>query len=256
MSCTAHHEPDAHAQDKTPNDSLPFPTEASCVSVQEGYARWAHTYDQTPNPLLALEERCLTPLLPDLAGKNVLDLACGTGRWLFRLLTRGALSGGGIDLSPSMLNVGAARPAIRGRLALADCLRLPFCTGAFDFVLCSFALIHIGNLDAMARELAWVIKRHGQLLMCDLHPDAYALGWRPGFRDPYGPAQIETVYHPAESVVSCFRSHGFSIPNLYTFFFEEPERQVFFRAGRAALFEKVCRVPAVQVYDFRRLAHD
>ena len=44
------------------------------VSVEEGYKRWAATYDRTPNPLLALEQRCLLPLIPDLAGKRVLDL--------------------------------------------------------------------------------------------------------------------------------------------------------------------------------------
>src|SRR5579863_129417 len=45
-----------------------------CVSVEEGYERWAPTYDHAPNPLLHLEERKLAALLPDLSGKHVLDL--------------------------------------------------------------------------------------------------------------------------------------------------------------------------------------
>ena len=49
------------------------------------FAAWAEVYDNDPNPLLALEERYLTRLLPDIQGKNALDVGCGTGRWLQRL---------------------------------------------------------------------------------------------------------------------------------------------------------------------------
>ena len=52
------------------------------VSAAEGYERWAPIYDDAPNPLLAREERYLLPLLIDLGDKAILDLACGTGRWL------------------------------------------------------------------------------------------------------------------------------------------------------------------------------
>jgi len=136
------------------NSSLAMPPEFQCVSVQEGYERWAQTYDNTPNPLLALEERHLIPFLPDLKGRRVLDLACGTGRWLARLLARGASAGVGVDVSASMLRVAATKSAITGRLVLADCLQLPLRPSVFDFVLCSFALNHIQKLGVMARELA------------------------------------------------------------------------------------------------------
>ena len=61
--------------------SLPFDA-PRWVSPHEGHVLWAPSYEETPNALLALEERTLDPLLPDLRGKSVLDLACGTGRWL------------------------------------------------------------------------------------------------------------------------------------------------------------------------------
>ena len=77
--------------------------ERSCVSVQEGYERWAPTYDRDPNPLLALEERQLKLMIPPLEGKRVLDLACGTGRWLAWLMKGGARTGVGVDFSPAML---------------------------------------------------------------------------------------------------------------------------------------------------------
>src|SRR5579863_3159981 len=93
-----------------------------CVSVEEGYERWAETYDDAPNPLLHLEERKLTALLPDLDGKCALDLACGTGRWLEKLLGMGARLQVGVDFSAAMLRVAGKKSALHGRLARADSL--------------------------------------------------------------------------------------------------------------------------------------
>ena len=67
--------------------------DSSVVPMAEGYQRWALTYDDDPNPLLAREERHLLPLLAALHGKRILDLACGTGRWLEKLTGLGAGAG-------------------------------------------------------------------------------------------------------------------------------------------------------------------
>src|SRR5438093_9518271 len=69
----------------------------SRVLSEEGYELWAPAYDRDPNHLLALEERTLKPLLPDLTGQQVLDLGCGTGRWLELLLDLAARRAVGVD---------------------------------------------------------------------------------------------------------------------------------------------------------------
>ena len=38
------------------------------------FALWSRLYDELPNPLLALEERFLSPLLPDLRNKDLLGM--------------------------------------------------------------------------------------------------------------------------------------------------------------------------------------
>lgn len=223
------------------------------VSVQEGYERWAETYDKTPNPLLALEERHLARLFPNLAASNVLDLACGTGRWLAPLLSRGARAVVGVDFSPAMLDV--ARRSHRGRdcLVLADGLHLPFEASVFDFVLSSFALNHFEELQALAQELGRAMKLEGRLLLSEMHPDACAGGWRPGFRDIRGSVQIRTVSHSAQRVISSFRSNGFAFLRSHDFFFAEPERLIFLASAKGGMFKSVCHVPAIQVYEFRKV---
>jgi ubiquinone/menaquinone biosynthesis C-methylase UbiE len=236
-----------------PDDqSLLRPNDVARVSVQEGYARWAQTYDSTPNPLLALEERYLTPLLPDLSGKYALDLACGTGRWLVRLLAGGANAGVGVDSSEAMLGVAREKSAIGGRLALAECHELPFPAAAFDIALCSFAINHIRDLRALAHDLARVMKCNARFFLSEQHPEAYLRGWRPGFRDEQSAVEIETVYHPAENVVECFRSHCFVCLKLHTLFFGEQERPIFLAMGKAEIFAAACRVPAIQIYELRK----
>lgn len=225
--------------------------EERCVSIEEGYERWARTYDISPNPLLALEERYLESIIPELTGKAVLDLACGTGRWLSKLLLRGASPVVGVDLSSAMLGVAHEKSGIRDWLVRANCLRLPFRASTFDFVLCSFALNHIHNLELMAHELSKVMKRGAQLLISDMHAVAYAQGWRTGFRDAQSAVQIETASHSAESVTNSFRAKGFRSMESRELFFGEPEQPIFLLAGKSQIFAKACKVPAVQIYEFR-----
>jgi cytosine/adenosine deaminase-related metal-dependent hydrolase len=102
----------------------------AAVAEYEGqrkdFALWSQTYDESPNPLLALEERYLAPLFGDVSGKRVLDVGCGTGRWLEPLanLSPGRLTG--IDFSPEMLTslldpaFGAAEQEIFRRAGKLD----------------------------------------------------------------------------------------------------------------------------------------
>ena len=233
--------------------SLAFESRNTCISVLEGYERWAEIYDTTLNPVLALEERYLEHLIPDLVRKNVLDLACGTGRWIPRLLARGARRVIGIDLSAAMLRVAGSKAGVRERVVLGDCAQLPFPDRLFDFALCSFALNHLANLDVMARELARVLKGSSRLLITDMHPNTYEGGWRTGFRDERGAAQIETVRHTAERVIFSFVEGGFACLQEHNLVFGEPELPIFLAAGKTTFFENACRFPAVKFYEFRRV---
>ena len=224
------------------------------LPVEEGYERWAPTYDHCPNPLLAREERYLLPLFVDVHSKRILDLACGTGRWLERLVSHGALWGAGIDCSAAMLRVAGKKAAIRGRLARAACESLPFRTAVFDLAICSFALGHIPDLAPVMHELARVTKPGAEVLVSDLHPEAYKRGWRTGFRDEKTPVQIETLPRPFEEIARAFCANGFESLAHVPLWLDDHERPIFVQAGKADSFAEACQSPAVLVCHFRRLA--
>jgi ubiquinone/menaquinone biosynthesis C-methylase UbiE len=222
------------------------------VGVHEGYRRWAPTYDQAPNPLLAREERRLAPLLSNLAGKSALDIACGTGRWLQRLLAAGC-SAVGVDCSAAMLQVANSKQTIRGRLARADCLGLPFDGSVFDAAICSFALAHVADLQGLVSETARVMKPRSEVFVADLHPEAYMRGWRTAFRDRLSAVEIESQSRTEEEIVRGFNSGGFECLGCETLRFDEPEKPVFARAGKIHLFDDARRIPAVLFCRFRLL---
>lgn len=222
------------------------------VPAAEGYERWATTYDNTPNPLLAREERHLLPLLGDVGDKAALDLACGTGRWLEKLMSRGCKVGVGIDGSMPMLRVAGTKIATRGRFAAADWESLPFSRAAFDLAICSFSLGHCGNLGSVVRELARVTKAGADVFVTDLHPGAYARGWRTGFRDGDIAVQIEMRSRSVEEIVEAFCSNWFECQTQVSLWLGEPEEPLFARAGKARLFMEACQLPAVLVCHFRR----
>src|SRR5262249_11339727 len=143
----------------------------------EAYALWAENYDRNPNPLLALEERIIAPLLPSLEHKVILDVACGTGRWLGQLLRRGATAGVGIDSSREMLEQARRKNSIQGNLIRADCTALPICAASIDFAVCSFAISYVSDLPRFGRELYRTMRRPASLLLTDFHPSAHLRGW-------------------------------------------------------------------------------
>lgn len=226
--------------------------ERRCVSVREGYDRWAPTYDLDPNPLFALEERQLRLMMPPLQGKRVLDLACGTGRWLVRLASSGSRTAVGVDFSPAMLAAASKKFSGKPRLALADCRMLPFANVTFDVVICSFAASHIDELKYLAGEVWRVTLPGADVYLSDVHPLARAQGWLTAFRDSEGPAEIATWPRPVEELQAAWESCGFNCLESVDCRLGRQEEQILVRAGRQMWFEAARPLPVVLLCHFQR----
>lgn len=223
------------------------------VSVQEGHALWAETYDTGLNPLLAVEEREMTALLPALEEKYVLDVACGTGRWLGKLLARGARGGAGVDLSPEMLAQAAAHARLQGRLVRGDCLALPILGEVADLVICSFALGYIQDLSALAIELARVATARASVLISDFHPAGYGRRWRRSFRHGSRVIEIASYQHSGVEIRAAFERAGLRHCRSVECRLGEPEREIFDLAGKTHHFQAACESPAVLMMEFRKV---
>lgn len=217
-------------------------------SVREAYALWAEEYDRTPNPMLALEQRCLAAMLPPMTGKVVADLGCGTGRWIDRLSTATAYLG--IDLSHEMLRHAKPLPGRRNYLMQADVAALPLRSHSVDVVLASF-LVGYANPAAIAGEIAR-ISRDAEVYVSDFHPDAYANGWKRSVRVADQTVDLQARQVSPEEIEEAFRPHGFVAEQVTEHCFDEPERDIFVSSGKGDAFDSLRRVRAIFICQLRR----
>ncbi len=150
------------------------------VSAREGYDLWAATYDETPNPVVALDARYTIAQLAPQAGERILDAGCGTGRNLPALLDAGAVPTG-IDFSAGMLAVAQHKyPQVE--LRQADLQQpFPFAAATFDAALCALIGEHLSDLAAVCREVFRVVKPGGRFVFSVYHPWLAAAGKEANF---------------------------------------------------------------------------
>ena len=137
-------------------------------------------YDDTPNPLVALDLRRTLPLLEPEPGELVLDAGCGTGRNLGALLERGCRPVG-LDLSLGMLGVARRRfPSVP--LAQADLeAPLPLRPDRFDAVLCALVGEHLSDLHCAFAQTYAALRPGGRLVFSVFHPELAAAGIEANF---------------------------------------------------------------------------
>jgi SAM-dependent methyltransferase len=111
-------------------------------------------------------------LLGDVAGKRVLDAACGPGLYAEELVKRGALVVG-FDQSPRMIELCRSRvPTGEFRVHdLADPLDW-LDDASFDLILLALAIEYVDHRVSALRELRRVLSRRGALVMSRQHPTA------------------------------------------------------------------------------------
>jgi SAM-dependent methyltransferase len=122
------------------------------------------------------EASVLLDLLEPIAGKRILDLACGQGRVTRELARRDAGLAVGLDISPRLIAIARERHEERhsgvryvvGDASAKDALRED--GGLFDAVVCHMALTDFQDLDGALATVARVTVDGGSFVFSMLHP--------------------------------------------------------------------------------------
>jgi ubiquinone/menaquinone biosynthesis C-methylase UbiE len=110
-------------------------------------------------------------LIPEMHGKQILDAACGPGKYAEILMSKGAIVTG-FDLSPKMIELAIERNKSQGVFFVHD-LSMPFEmleTASFDIVLCALALHYVQDWTLTIKEFHRVLKPNGILVISIEHP--------------------------------------------------------------------------------------
>ncbi len=134
----------------------------------EGYSRLREKPD---NANVLFETPALLSLLPDLAGKAVLDLGCGAGDHCAEFIRRGAERVLGIDISEKMLALAREKNAD----ARVEYRRLPMeeldaLEGPFDLVASSLAMHYVADFAAVAGQAHRLLGPGGLFVFSQEHP--------------------------------------------------------------------------------------
>jgi ubiquinone/menaquinone biosynthesis C-methylase UbiE len=145
------------------------------------FDRWSYWYDNLFPTVFyqVIHQRMLEFVqLPPKA--RVLDIGCGTGRFLNRLLMQYLdVSGIGLDASPLMLKKARQSVRVRPRLIFIEGRsdRLPFAHEEFDAVFCSISFLHYPDPEAVFREIYRVLKNNGVFYLADYLPGFVWSSW-------------------------------------------------------------------------------
>jgi SAM-dependent methyltransferase len=175
------------------------------LDAATGYAGWAPTYDDLPNPLILVEEPAVRALVDEAPPGRALDAACGTGRHA-AYLRRCGHEVVAVDASPAMLDKARARlPEADCRLG--DLTSLPLASASVDLAVCALALSHLPDLIPPLAELARVVRPGGRVIVSDFHPLNVYLGGAALFpRSDAGFAVVRSYEHDCGDYVSAARA--------------------------------------------------
>ena len=199
------------------------------------YDLWSEVYDTDGNFLQALDTIEMRSLLPRMLSRisssrapwKIVDLGCGTGRNLTRLLDVPGSMVVGLDASPKMLKIarsridehmaqiGRACEAAQGaRLELYNMLdncHIPSCALNADALISTLVLEHV-SLSIFFAKASELLKPEGLALVTNMHSDMGAIS-QAGFVDPKTGEKVRTqsLAHRLDDVVAEARKQGFEV---------------------------------------------
>ncbi|MGB9434330.1 MAG: methyltransferase domain-containing protein [Candidatus Acidiferrum sp.] len=214
----------------------------------------AHRYDTETNPILSLERRFLEALLPHVRGLDVVDLGCGTGRWMEILKATAPRSLLGIDSSREMLWQAKRKLKNAARLLHADGAAAPLAPVSADLVLCNIMLSYVENPAALLSNVRIALRENGSFFLTDVHPGtSAALQWRRGIHAKAGFQEIRTTPCSMDAIIAFCEGAGLQLCARLEPCFGEPEREIFAAAGKLKYFERALGHPAIYILQFRPL---
>lgn len=137
----------------------------------------------------------LKKLLPDFAGKRVLDLGCGFGWHCRYAVEHGAVSALGIDLSRRMIEGARERnalPQVEYRVMAIEDYDFP--AGAFDVVISSLAFHYLESFGDICEKVFRTLTPGGLFVFSVEHPVFTAYGTEEWYRGTDG----ENLHWPVD----------------------------------------------------------
>lgn len=222
---------------------------------EQSYEQFARRYANhvATKPHNAYYERPATlSLLPNVAGKRVLDAGCGPGEYAQWLVDHG-VQVVAVDVTPEFVEIARERLKDRATVLQANLAEpLTFAAdSSFDLIICPLVLDYIEDWTRVFAEFFRILRPGGILVYSAGHPMAdwqlvqsqsyfqieqFTMTWR-GFGEPY---PVVTSYRrPLSAFINPLLQAGFALDTLL-----EPQPTDDFRAADPKDYAELMREPA------------
>ncbi|MDQ1637400.1 MAG: hypothetical protein QOF62_739 [Pyrinomonadaceae bacterium] len=187
------------------------------TGIAAAYDRWAETYDADPNRTRELAGEILRLAELPIAGRDILEIGCGTGRNTEWLATQAA-SIIALDFSEEMLRRATTRVRdSKARFIQHDVrIRWPLADETADTIIAMLILEHVEHLKTVFAEAVRVLRLNGRLFICELHPMRQLMGGQAQFSNTQT-GELERVgafLHNVSDFVNGGLSAGFEVRRL------------------------------------------
>jgi ubiquinone/menaquinone biosynthesis C-methylase UbiE len=180
-------------------------------ATAEGYDRWAASYDDS-DPSTWLDEPFLLTHLRPFPGCRILDLGCGTGRYLRRLISS-AYRIIGVDLSRNMLarTRGELASGMDALLVQASATALPFRPASFDRIMSGLVVDHVASVQRLFLEVAAVLRSGGNAVIASVHPEMQRITGSDIEISRHDSLRIPGHVHEVDDLLAAVRKAGLAV---------------------------------------------
>lgn len=219
----------------------------------QAYEELAEAYDAlvATKPHNAYYDRpAVLSLLPEVAGRRVLDAGCGPGVYSEILLEKGAQVVA-VDVSPRMVALAQKRIGDRALVFQADIVQpIPgLFEGSFDLVISPLVLNYIDDLAPVYQQFYFLLKSGGHLVVSLGHPffdflyyksDNYFATEKVGtvWRGFGKPVYVPAYRHSLSAVINPLLETGFILERVL-----EPLPMEEFKQADPEEYDKLMRYP-------------
>ncbi len=187
------------------------------IGIARAYDQWAETYDTDHNPTRELAAGVLRKIDLPFAGRDIVEIGCGTGRntnWLATL----ARTITALDFSEEMLRHATTRiQDPKARFIQHDVRTAwPVRDDSADLIIAMLVLEHVDQLEIIFAEAARVLRPMGQLFICELHPMRQLLGGQAQFSNQESGERelVPAFLHNVSDFVNGGLASGFELQRL------------------------------------------
>ena len=191
-------------------------------NVQQGYNRWANSYDAVENKTRDMDKMATQTVLKDILFSDVLELGCGTGKNTIWLAEK-AKQLMAVDFAAEMIAKAKVKVASENVQFMQTDITQPWPldNNSFDLITCNLILEHIVHLEPVFTEARRVLKPDGKFYISELHPFKEYTGSKARFEQNNEQIILDCYTHHISDFFNSAVANGFCCIQLNEWFDEE-----------------------------------